>query len=64
MRASWKLFYLPCKYATQADDDQDVEDGRANDGAHTDIPFGDEHACGWLAEDVIRFTQLQGNEET
>lgn len=44
--AGGRLLYLPCKYATQADDDQDVEDGWANDGAHTHVPFGDENACG------------------
>lgn len=46
--------HLPRKDAAQADDDQDVEDGRADDGAHAHVPFGDEDACGWLEEGVIR----------
>lgn len=46
MCAGWHLFYLPCKYATQANDDQDVEDGWAHDGAHADVSFGDENTCG------------------
>lgn len=48
----WKLLtdvsktwfsYLSCKDAAQADDDQDVEDGRADDGADADVSFSDEH---------------------
>lgn len=40
------LFYLPSKDSTQADDDQDVEDGWAYDGAHADVSFGDENTFG------------------
>lgn len=36
---------LPRKDPAEADDDQDVEDGRADDGAHSDVSFGDEHSC-------------------
>lgn len=54
MCAGWRLFYLPCKDATQADDDQDVEDGWADDGAHADVSFGDENACGWVEEEEVK----------
>lgn len=38
-----KVFlYLARKDPTQADDDQDVEDSRANDRADSDVSFGDE----------------------
>lgn len=36
------FLYLSCKDPTQADDDQDVEDGRADDGADSDVSFSDE----------------------
>ena len=36
--------YLSCEDATEADDDQDVEDRRAHDGAHPHVPLGDEHS--------------------
>lgn len=37
------FLYLACKDPTQADDDQDVKDGRANDRADSNISFSDEH---------------------
>lgn len=36
------FLYLPCKDPAQADDDQDVEDSRADDRADSDVPFSDE----------------------
>lgn len=42
-RRPWRVFlYLPCKDPAEANDDQDVEDGRADDGADSDVSFGDE----------------------
>lgn len=46
--------YLAGKDSTQADDDQDVEDGRAHDRADSDVSFSDEDTWGW---------QLQSMEE-
>lgn len=36
--------YLARKDPTQADDDQDVEDSRADDRADSDVSFSDEDA--------------------
>ena len=36
--------YLARKDPAQADDDQDVEDGRSNDRANPDVSFSDEDA--------------------
>lgn len=42
-RRPWRVFlYLSCKDPAEANDDQDVEDGRADDGADSDVSFGDE----------------------
>lgn len=45
-RPSSLFLYLSCKDPTEADDDQDVEDGRADDGTHSDVSFGDENPWG------------------
>lgn len=34
--------HLACKDPTQANDDQDVKDGRANNRADSNVSFGDE----------------------
>lgn len=45
MRAtrSTRFPYLACEDPTQANDDQNVEDGRANDRTDPDVSLGDEH---------------------
>lgn len=43
------FLYLARKDPTQADDDQDVEDSRANDRADSDVSFGDEDTWGWVS---------------
>ena len=45
--------YLSCKDATEADDDEDVEDSRAHDGTHAHIAPGDEHSCSRGTRDNI-----------
>lgn len=42
-----RFLYLACKNSTQADDDQDVEDGRAHDCADSNVSFSDEDTWGW-----------------
>lgn len=44
------FLYLSCKDPAQADDDQDVEDSRADDGADSDVSFSDEDTCGWMSQ--------------
>lgn len=48
MRAtrSTRFPYLACEDPTQANDDQNVEDGRANDRTDPDVSLGDEHTWG------------------
>jgi len=38
--------YLSGEEAAHTDDAEDVEDGRAHDGPHTHVTFGDEHPWG------------------
>lgn len=42
--------YLACKDPTQADDDQDVEDSRADNRANSNVSFSDEDTCGWVTQ--------------
>jgi len=42
--------YLACKDPTQANDDQDVEDGRADNRADSNVSFGDKNGWEWATE--------------
>lgn len=44
------FLYLSCKDPAQADDDQDVEDGRADDRADSDVSFSDEDTWGRVSQ--------------
>lgn len=57
MQDAGKSFpYLACKDPTQANDDQYVEDSRANYGAESNVSFSDEDTWGWR-------TQREGQRE-